>query len=260
METKKKEKEIVIQMKDITFKYTEQETALNNINLTVYQGEKLVLLGANGSGKSTLLKVMAGLIFPQNGLYEAFGHIIDEKNLEKEAFSNAFRRRVGVVFQNADTQLFSSEVWDEIAFGPLQLELSEEQVGRRVEEVIRILGLDHLRHRPPYHLSGGEKKKVAIASVLSTNPQVLLLDEPAAGLDPKTQRWLIDLLVELNKAGKTLVTATHDLDIVDEIADRVIVFKENHGNSTSTYFPNRTAGVPSRDRRRQLQIHTNQGI
>jgi len=227
----KTQKDVLLRMENVVFQYNEKEMALNNIDLTVYRGEKIALLGANGSGKSTILKVMAGLLFPQKGVYEAFGRIITEKNLENESFSQAFRRRVGVVFQNADIQLFSSEVWDEIAFGPIQMDLSEEEVRKRVDEIITALGLEQLKHRPPYHLSGGEKKKVAIASVLSINPQVLLLDEPAAGLDPKTQRWLINLLMKLNEAGKTVITATHDLDIIEEIADRVIVFNEDHSIS-----------------------------
>ncbi|MGB9792823.1 MAG: energy-coupling factor ABC transporter ATP-binding protein [Thermacetogeniaceae bacterium] len=220
--------EPIFQLKDVTYRYPTGETALEGIDLTIYEGEKVALLGANGSGKSTLLKILDCLLFPQKGSFTAFGRAISEEALKDEEFSFAFRRRVGFVFQNSDAQLFNSSVWEEIAFGPVQLGLPREEVERRVEDVMRMLGIEHLRHRPPFKLSGGEKKKVAIASVLSINPAVLLFDEPTSGLDPRTQRWLINLIRSLNAAGKTIVTATHDLDIVDQIADRAVVLGEDH--------------------------------
>ncbi len=215
-------------LQNVTYRYPTGETALEGIDLTICEGEKVALLGANGSGKSTLLKILDGLLFPQSGRVIAFGREISEETLRDEGFSFAFRRRVGFVFQNSDAQLFNPSVWEEIAFGPAQLGLPPEEVERRVEDVMRMLGLEHLRHRPPFKLSGGEKKKVAIASVLSVNPAVLLLDEPTSGLDPRTQRWLINLIRHLNAAGKTIVTATHDLDLVDQIADRAVVLGEDH--------------------------------
>lgn len=220
--------EPLFQLNNITYHYPTGETALEGINLTIYEGEKVALLGANGSGKSTLLKILDGLLFPQSGNLTAFGETINEETLSNEEFSFAFRRRVGFVFQNSDAQLFNSSVWEEIAFGPVQLGLPRGEVEKRVEEVMRMLGLEHLRHRPPFKLSGGEKKKVAIASVLSINPMVLLFDEPTSGLDPRTQRWLINLIRSLNAAGKTIVTATHDLETVDQIADRAVVLGEDH--------------------------------
>lgn len=220
--------EILFQLKDVCFHYPGGEEALSGINLAVYRGEKVVLLGANGCGKSTLLKVLDGLLFPDRGNIYAFGEILSEENLAREEFNFAFRRRVGFVFQNSEAQLFNSSVWEEIAYGPAQMGLRPEEVRRRVDEVISMLGLEHIRERPPFKLSGGEKKKVAIASVLSINPEVLLLDEPTNGLDPRTRRWLIDLIRLLNEAGKTVITATHDLEMVEEIADRVFVFSEEH--------------------------------
>lgn len=220
--------EPLFQLNHVTYHYPTGETALEGINLTIYEGEKVALLGANGSGKSTLLKILDGLLFPQSGNLTAFGETISEETLSNEEFSFAFRRRVGFVFQNSDAQLFNSSVWEEIAFGPVQLGLPREDVERRVDDVMRMLGLEHLRYRPPFKLSGGEKKKVAIASVLSINPMVLLFDEPTGGLDPRTQRWLINLMRALNAAGKTIVTTTHDLEIVDQIADRAVVLGEDH--------------------------------
>jgi len=217
-----------MQLKDVSFEYLTNEDVLKEINLDIYRGEKVVILGANGSGKSTLQKILNGLIFPTKGEYKAFGQLVTEETLNDEQFSQAFRQRIGFIFQNSDAQLFSTNVWEEIAFGPLQMKFSIEEVNTRVNGVIHMLNLETLQDRPPYKLSGGEKKKVAIASVLSINPEVLILDEPTNGLDPRTQRWFINLMVELNKAGKTLITCTHNLDIVEEIADRVIVFNEEH--------------------------------
>ena len=222
------DKEKIMQLREVSFEYIKDETVLKDINLDIYKGEKVVILGANGSGKSTLQKILNGLIFPTKGDYRAFGQLVTEETLNDELFSKAFRQRVGFIFQNSDSQLFCANVWEEIAFGPLQMKLNFQEVTKRVEEVIKMLNLESLKDRPPYKLSGGEKKKVAIASVLSINPEVMILDEPTNGLDPRTQRWMINLLVELNNAGKTLITCTHNLDIVEEIADRVIVFDEEH--------------------------------
>lgn len=221
-------REKIFELKNATYHYLDHEPVLKDVNLEIYRGEKLVILGANGSGKSTLQKILNGLIFPQKGTLKAFRQIVNEESLNDEQFSKAFRQRVGFIFQNSDAQLFSANVWEEIAFGPLQMELSPEQIKQRVEEVINLLGLEHLQDRPPYKLSGGEKKKVAIASVLSINPEVIILDEPTNGLDPRSQRWLINLLKQLNQAGKTIITCTHNLDMVEELADRVIVFSEDH--------------------------------
>lgn len=222
------DKKKIMQLTDVSFEYLKNETVIKDINLDIYSGEKVVILGANGSGKSTLQKILNGLIFPTKGEYMAFGQLITEETLNDEQLSKAFRQRVGFIFQNSDSQLFCTNVWEEIAFGPLQMKLNFEEVTKRVNEVIKMLSLESLQDRPPYKLSGGEKKKVSIASVLSINPEVLILDEPTNGLDPRTQVWLINLLVELNKAGKTLITCTHNLDIVEEIADRVLVFSEDH--------------------------------
>lgn len=220
--------EAIYNLQNISYHYPTGEKALDNINLSVYRGERLVLLGANGSGKSTLLKVINGLIFPQQGSVYAFGEMINEEKLAREETAFAFRRKVGFVFQNSEAQLFNSNVWNEIAFGPIQMGMKKKEVIHRVEDVIEMLELGPLRDRPPFKLSGGEKKKVALASVLSYNPDILLLDEPTSGLDPRTQRMLLNLIKQLNKAGKTIVSATHNLDILDELSDRIIVFGEEH--------------------------------
>ena len=135
---------------------------------------------------------------------------------------------MGFVFQNSEAQVFSPTVREEIAFGPLQLGLPEEEVRRRTADLLEMLSIAGLADRPPYQLSGGEKKRVAIASVLATNPEVLLFDEPTAGLDPRTQDWLLGLMQDLHAAGKTIVCATHDLHVLEFVADRCVVFSEEH--------------------------------
>lgn len=218
----------VFELKSVGFDYPSGENALHGVDLTIKRGEKVVLLGANGSGKSTLLKLLNGLLFINQGTLKAFGQDLSEERLAYEEFSFAFHRRVGFVFQNSDAQLFNSNVWEEIAFGPVQLGLPEAEVRRLVDDIIDRLGLEHLRQRPPFRLSGGEKKLVALASVLVLDPDVLLLDEPTNGLDPRTQRKLIRMIQQLGTEGKTIITATHNLEIVSEIADRALVFSENH--------------------------------
>lgn len=200
--------------------------ALRAVSFAVAAGEKVAILGANGSGKSTLLKLMDGLYFATAGTVRAFGRPLTERALADDAFAYEFRRRVGFVFQDSDVQLFSPSVWDEVAFGPLQLGLTRAEVAARVEQTLGLLDIRELAERAPYRLSGGEKKKVSLASVLSIRPEVLLMDEPTAGLDPRSKRSLVEFVRGLHAEGKTIVTATHDLDIVEEIADRALVFDE----------------------------------
>ncbi len=227
-ETVLKEKKCIFELKEVYFNYPYEEPVLCDINLKIFQGEKICILGANGCGKSTLLKVLCGLIHPQKGEFNAFGKKITEKAFINSGFLKEFHLKVGFIFQNSDIQLFCSTVKEEIAFGPLQLKLSINEVNKRVNDVLNLLNIQNLKDRTPFKLSGGEKKKVALASVLVLNPQVIILDEPTNGLDPKTQRWLIEFLTSLNKAGKTIITSTHNLELVREISDKSIVFDENH--------------------------------
>lgn len=202
--------------------------ALKNINLHIEKGETVALLGANGSGKSTLLKLINGIISPDSGVYKFNNEEITHKKLQDPKFAKLFHQKIGFVFQNSDTQLFCADVYDEIAFGPRQVGMNEMDVDKRVNDCLSLLNIMEFKHRQPYHLSGGEKRKVAIACVLSLNPEVLVLDEPMNGLDPRTQRWLVEFLVKLNKAGKTLITSTHNLELVQEISQRAVLFDENH--------------------------------
>jgi cobalt/nickel transport system ATP-binding protein len=214
--------------RDLTYAYLDRFQALQGVSVDVLAGERLALLGANGCGKSTLLKVMDGLVHPTGGTFHAFGELVTEDNLEDEQFSMGFRSRVGFVFQNSDSQVFSPTVREEVAFGCLQMGMDRMQSLERVHDVLTMLGIADIADRAPFQLSGGQKKRVAIASVLSMNPEVIIFDEPTAALDPRTQHWLIELMEELNAAGKTIILATHDLAALDRMADRCVVFSEDH--------------------------------
>ena len=220
--------EALLRVEDVSYAYLGRFCALDGVSLDVHHGERVALLGANGSGKSTLLKLLDGLLFPDRGTYRAFGADVTEDSLEDAQFSKGFRSRVGFVFQSSDSQVFSPSVREEIAFGPLNMGLARDEVERRVDDTLAMLGITDLADRAPFQLSGGQKKRVAIGSVLAMNPEVLLFDEPTAALDPRTQRWLVDLILELNTAGKTVVLASHDLESLPELADRCVVFSEEH--------------------------------
>ncbi|MGB9722692.1 MAG: ATP-binding cassette domain-containing protein [Chloroflexia bacterium] len=208
----------------VRYTYPGDVIALDGVDLEVRPGEHLAVLGANGSGKSTLLKVLDGLYFPQEGEVYFRGLPVNPKTMEDEHFARDFHRRVGLVFQDPDVQLFSATVWEEVAFAPLQMELSRENVRERVEGMLARLGLSHLGGRPPYRLSEGEKRKVALASVLVHEPEVLLLDEPTSSLDPRSRAQLLDLLREWGeREAHTLVFCTHDLALAQELAHQVVV-------------------------------------
>lgn len=217
----------MIELKNVSYSYS-GANALNNINLKICRGESVALMGANGCGKSTLLKLLNGIVSPEEGSYLFEGEEVTGKKLQNSRFSKQLHQRIGFVFQNSDTQLFCSSVYDEVAFGPRQMGLEEQEVDSRVIDCLTLLGIQDMGHRVPYHLSGGEKRKVAIACVLSMNPEVLVMDEPMNGLDPKTQRWLVEFIGMLNRSGKTLITSTHNLELIQEIAERAILFDQTH--------------------------------
>jgi len=217
----------MIDIKDVSYSYS-GINALRNINLHIEKGEAVALMGANGSGKSTLLKLINGIVSPDSGVYKFNNEEITHKKLQDTKFTKLFHQKIGFVFQNSDAQLFCADVYDEIAFGPRQMNMNESDVDKRVNDCLNLLNIQDFKHRQSYHLSGGEKRKVAIACVLALNPEVLVLDEPMNGLDPRTQRWLAEFLVKLNRVGKTLITSTHNLELVQEISQRAVLFDENH--------------------------------
>ena len=214
----------IFEVENVSYRY-ERVLALDALSLAIPAGRRIALLGANGSGKSTLLRLLDGLSFAAPGTIRFCGQPLTEECFQDETFSFDFRRRVGLVFQNPDVQLFNPTVFDELAFGPLQLRWPRDLIRQRVTSTLDDLNIAHLIERPPHRLSGGEKKRVAIASVLILDPQVLLLDEPTAALDPRSQSQTIDLLAGWKDTGRTVITATHDLDSVEEIADYCFVFR-----------------------------------
>jgi cobalt/nickel transport system ATP-binding protein len=215
---------MIFQLRDVSYKY-EAVAAIDGVSLDIQAGRRVALLGANGSGKSTLLRLLDALSFPASGTISFQGQPLDEERFASDQFAFDFHRRVGLVFQNPDVQLFNPTVFDEVAFGPLQLRWSKSEIVARVNAMLGSMEIAHLRDRPPHRLSGGEKKRVALASVLVLDPEVLLLDEPTAALDPRSQSQIIDLLIGWGEGSKTVITATHDLGLVEDIADHCIILQ-----------------------------------
>jgi len=208
----------LLETRNLCHSYPGGIEALKNINIIVPRATSIAVLGANGAGKSTLFRHFNGILSPTSGEVLVHGEPISKKNLKE------VRKTVGLVFQNPDDQIFSPTVWEDVAFGPVNLGLDPTTVEHRVSESLALLRVDHLADRPPHQLSGGEKKRVAIAGVLAMEPQVLILDEPTSGLDPQGVNELVDFLKTLpEQYGMTVITATHHVDLVPEIADVVYV-------------------------------------
>lgn len=218
----------VFRAEQLGFAYAPGLPALDAVSFDLRAGEAVCLLGANGCGKSTLLRLLDGLLLPTAGTLSAFGRVLDAAALADDAWAGEFRRRVALLFQDADVQLFSSTALEDVAFGPLQLGLSPADARARAMDALALLKVERLAARSPSSLSGGEKRRVALAACLATDPDVLLVDEPFAALDPRSQAVLVDLLQALHERGRTIVMATHDLTIAEEVATRAIVLSEDH--------------------------------
>lgn len=218
----------IFELNKVNYSYLPGRTALSNIGLRITPGESVAILGPNGSGKSTLLKLLDGLIAPDSGRFKAFGQEIDAAILERGEFARYFRSQISFVFQDSDIQLFSATVIEDIIFGPLQLGLNSQEALARAEELMDLLGISELKDRSPNQLSGGEKKKVAIAGSLAINPSVLLLDEPTNNLDPKSRVWLYELIDNLSQAGKTILISTQDLELAKLVTLRTVVIDNYH--------------------------------
>lgn len=210
----------MIKLDDICFAY-DSTPVLKHFSTEIADGEFVVIKGDNGCGKSTLLNIINALEFAEIGTYTFDGTVIDKKAMKNEQFAKAFHQKIGYVFQNTDAQLFCSSVYDEIAFAPRQMQLDEAEVAKRVDDMLKLTGTEHLKERAPFHLSMGEKKKVAVASVLAMNPQVLILDEPMNFLDKKSREWLVEFLNQMHSVGKTIIIVSHTDDF-DKMADKVI--------------------------------------
>ncbi len=213
----------MIELERVSYHYPESEPALKEVSFSVAQNEHVVLLGANGCGKTTLLRILNGLIFPQQGAYRYESEPVTPRRLRDKSWSRRFRSEVVLLFQHPEAMLFNPTVYDEIAYGLRQLGVDD--LHGRVRCWADRLGVEQQLQRPPLHLSGGEKQKVCLAALLALEPQLLLLDEPTANLDPRSTGWLIDFLQDLRV---TTVATTHNLSLAGELGDRVLVLSEEH--------------------------------
>jgi len=207
----------ITEAKDLIYSYPDGHQAVNGISFRIHHGESVGVIGANGAGKSTLLMLLTGILWPAKGEV-----VIGEVKLDKDTLS-MIRQRLGMVFQNPDDQLFMTTVHDDVAFGPRNLRIDESQVEQKVVSALEQVGILHLKDRAPFHLSAGEKRAAAIASVLSMSPDILILDEPTASLDPQSRRRLMTILRGFEH---TKIITSHDLDMVLDICQRVIVIKD----------------------------------
>lgn len=206
-----------LEVKDLHFIYPDGHRAINGMSFSIYHGESVGIIGANGAGKSTLLMLLMGVLFPCQGEV-----IVGDIHVTKKTLP-FIRQRLGMVFQDPDDQLFMTTVYDDVAFGPRNYKLEEKEVEKRVIQALDMVGIRHLKDRAPFKLSGGEKRAAAIASVLSMQPDILVMDEPTAGLDPKSRRRVMDLLKNFEH---TRIITSHDLDMVFDLCERTIVIKE----------------------------------
>ena len=206
-----------LEVRTLNFSYPDGYVAVKNMSFTIHHGESIGIIGANGAGKSTLLMLLMGVLFPDGGEV-----LVGDVHVTKKTLP-LIRQRLGMVFQDPDDQLFMTTVYDDVAFGPRNYKLDEKEVESRVAKALELVGISHLKDRAPFKLSGGEKRSAAIASVLSMQPDVLIMDEPTAALDPKSRRRVISLL---NSFEHTKIVTSHDLDMVFETCKRIIVIKE----------------------------------
>lgn len=208
-----------VEAENVTYRYPDGTLGLDEISLQIAEGERVGIVGANGSGKSTLIFVLAGLLKPQSGSIRIYGMKPEKENIEK------IRRLVGVVFQNPDDFLFNPTVKDELEYVPLQLAWDENRIKYAVKRYSRLFDIENLLKKPPFRLSGGEKKKVEIASVLIAEPKILMLDEPTSNVDGKTRRLIVELL---SSFSGTLILASHELEIIRSLTDRIILLNMEH--------------------------------
>lgn len=208
---------VVLEADDVWFTYPDGTQALKGVSFRVFSGETVVLLGPSGAGKSTLLLHFAGILFPTSGSVYVCGERVSRRNVRE------VRRRVGFVFQNPESQLFCPTLWEDVAFGPINMGLPPDEVERRVRMALEAVGLLDYARKHPHHLSFGEKRRAALATVLSMDPEIYLFDEPTANLDPKNASYVVGKIVQLSEEGKTVLVATHDINMLPQVASRVVV-------------------------------------
>ena len=212
----------MLEARNICYSYGDDTQALKNVNLKINNGEMVAILGKNGAGKSTLFLHFNGIYEPDSGEI-----LIDGEKLKynKKALLKC-RQKVGIVFQNPDNQIFAPSVEEDVAFGPLNLKLPMDEVQRRVEDALKRVGMEGFEKKAPHHLSGGQKKRVAIAGILAMKPEIMILDEPTAGLDPQGAIKIMNLLSQLNSEGITIVISTHDVDLVSQYVNKIFVMAD----------------------------------
>ncbi|MBN1057493.1 energy-coupling factor ABC transporter ATP-binding protein [Clostridium botulinum] len=210
--------EAILKVRNLNYKYNNEKIVLSNINIDIYEGEKVAILGSNGAGKSTFFLNINGVLTPKSGDIIYRGKKISKKEL------NELRKNIGIVFQDADNQIVASTVLAEVSFGPMNLKLPKEEVKERVEEALSYMNLTEFKNRPPHYLSGGEKKRVSIADIIAMQSEIIIFDEPTASLDPLNAIMLEEVLKKLSEEKKTLLISTHDVDFAYRWAERVIVF------------------------------------
>lgn len=212
-------KETHIETKNLSFTYPDGTKALKNVNLQIKKGEKIAIMGPNGAGKSTLFSHFNGLTEPTSGHVEVDGEkiIFDREELLK------VRQKVGIVFQNPNDQLFAPTVKEDVAFGPMNLGLDYDEVKNRITEALEMVGMSGFEDKTPHHLSGGQQKRVAIAGIIAMRPEIMILDEPTAGLDPEGVDKVLNILNKLNDEGMSIVVSSHDIEMINHFADRIFV-------------------------------------
>lgn len=229
--------EPILETQNLTFTYPDGTRALKNINMSINKGEKVAVMGANGAGKSTLFSHFNGLTEPTSGIVKINGNEMkyDKKSLLK------IRQKVGVVFQNPNDQLFAPTVQEDVAFGPMNLGLDLNEVDKRVEKSLKMVGMEGFEEKPPHHLSGGQQKRVSIAGIIAMNPELMIIDEPTAGLDPQGVDQVLTILNHLNENGMTLLVSSHNVELITEFANKIFIVHDgeiiNEG-STNDVFSN----------------------
>ncbi|CEA14552.1 ATP-binding cassette domain-containing protein [Methanobacterium formicicum] len=214
----------VVETRNVTYQYPDETKALHKVNFAAAKGKIIALLGPNGAGKSTLFLHFNGILKPTFGSVVIDGVPVD---YGKQGLAD-LRQRIGIVFQNPDDQLFAPTVAEDVAFGPLNMDLPREEVDLRVKDALKRVGMAGFEKKPPHHLSGGQKKRVTIAGILAMHPQIMVLDEPTSGLDPRGASQIMRLLYQLNQEGMTIIISTHDVDLVPIYAYKVYIISQGN--------------------------------